>query len=119
MNALGTDRESDVESIVDDDGHREAAGQLPSDATEIPRTGLLEPQLHHGGAAPDRGLTRSDEIATLKDPIVGDGNEPERLRERGEHGYEEASKCAKTARAASSAVSWMVSTITSGATGAS
>lgn len=67
-----TGRESDIESVVDQDRHRQRPDQLSGNLEQLGVTHRLEPQLDRRHAALDRRLAGGDQRPETDQTIVGD-----------------------------------------------
>ena len=80
MQAVGVDRQRDVEAVVDRQRHaerRQRRLQRPRLFDEGARRRVLLPQLHHGRAAAHGRQRDVDDAAARRQPAVGDQAQPQ------------------------------------------
>lgn len=70
-------RERDIESVVDENRHRETLHQGLRQRTQLPVARALQSQLDRTHPAADGGQADGQNIAALKGGVVGDQQETE------------------------------------------
>ena len=77
MHPGGTSCQRHIESIVDEERHRQRGHQPPGQCQQLAVRCLLEPQLHRGDAPGDRRGRDGHRVAHSQEGVVGHQQETE------------------------------------------